>query len=320
MSHTQLRGQTVIIENTVTVILPTHNHASTLEYSIQSVLEQTFKDFALVIIGDGINEDSRLIIRKFLETDRRISFLDEPKSTRHGESHRDRVIRMSTSSYIAYHGDDDLMLPNHLETMLTEIGESDFIHALPIQVGIKGLLNYLPTDISIQECLHWHLSEKIQNAVSLTGVMHTKNSYLTLPIGWSEAPREIPSDLYMWKKYFATDGFRGRTSTSSTTIKLDNSLRSGMNDAERAKEIKQWWETIHAPEFQKKWDYLVREAVHKSAVQHFIAKLRTDAEYLQEKLRTEAEYSESINAIKNSTIWRATQPLRSALDAIKKLI
>ena len=309
-----------MIENTVTVILPTHSHTSTLEYSIQSILDQTFKDFSLVIIGDGIDEDSRVIIKKFLDLDKRVSFLDEPKSPRHGELHRDRVIRISSSKYIAYHGDDDLMLANHLETMLLEIGDSDFIHTLPIQIGINGSLTYLPTDLSIQECIDWHLSEKIQNAVSLTGVLHTRKSYLALPIGWSEAPKGIPSDLYMWKKYFAAVGFQGRTSSSATTIKLDASLRLGMTDDERAKEIREWWDRIHAPDFPNNWDRLVQEAVQKSAVQQFIAKLKTDAEYLQEKLRTDAEYSENINAIKSSTIWRATQPLRSVLDAIKKLI
>lgn len=295
------------IEKFVTVILPTYKHATTLEYSILSVLEQTFKDFALVIIGDGIDEDSRAIIRKFLELDRRVSFLDEPKSPRHGELHRDRVIRKSSSKYIAYHGDDDLMLANHLETMLLEIGDSDFIHTLPIQIGIDGSLTYLPTDISIQECLDWHLSEKIQNAVSLTGVVHTRKSYLALPVGWSEAPKGIPSDLLMWKKYFAAVSFRGRTSPYATTIKLDASLRLGMTDDERAKEIRQWWERIHSHDFRSNWDRLVQESVQKLAVQQFIAKLKTDAEYF-----------ESIKVMKNSTIWRATHPLRIVIDAFKK--
>ena len=265
----------------ITVILPTHDHVSTLEFSIRSILNQSFQDLELVVVGDGIGEDSRSIIKNLLAQDKRIRLIDKPKSIRHGESIRDLVIRESNSKFIAYHGDDDLMLPNHLETMLEEISDSNFIHPLPIQIGTDGILRYLPADLSNKECINWHLSEKIQNAVSLTGVVHTRESYLQLPIGWSEAPKEIPSDLYMWKQYFLLPNFRGKTSTISTTIKLDASLRKEMSALERATEINEWWIRICEPDFQKKWERLTTEVVQKSAFQQFITKQISDTEYLE---------------------------------------
>ena len=292
----------------VTVILPTHDHASTLEFSVRSILNQSFQDLELVIIGDGIGDDSRSIIKFFLDQDKRVRLLDKQKSIRHGELIRDLVIRESNSKYIAYHGDDDLMLPNHLETMLEEIGDSDFIHPLPIQVGADGILNYLPADLSNQESIKWHLSEKNQNAVSLTGVVHTRESYLQLPIGWREAPKEIPSDLYMWKQYFSLTGFRGKTSTISTTIKLDASFRKEMSVVERNAEINDWWMRICEPDFQKKWERLTNEAVQRLAVQQFIAKQMTDTEYLR-----------IVNEITSSTIWRLTKPIRIFINKLKSL-
>jgi glycosyltransferase involved in cell wall biosynthesis len=304
----------------VTVILPTHDHASTLEFSIRSILEQSFQNFELVVIGDGINDDSRSIIKNFLIQDKRIRLVDEPKSSRHGELIRDKVVRASSSKYIAYHGDDDLMMPNHLETMLGEIDNSDFIHTLPIQVGVGGTLKYLPIDISLQECLDWHLGEKIQNAVSLTGVIHSKESYMNLPVGWSEAPIEFPSDLFMWRKYFALAGFSGKTSAFSTTIKLDASVRKSMSATERAAEINEWWGKIHEPDFQKNWELMTNSAVQKNAVQQFLFKQQTDDEYSRTVSHIKKEHELVMNAITNSTTWRLTKPIRIFVQMLKKLL
>lgn len=319
---------------TVTIILPTHNHPATLSYSISSILEQSFEDFNLVVIGDGVQKDSRIIIDKFLDIDNRVEFLDVLKSKRHGEKWRDTVIRESNSRYIAYHGDDDLMLPKHLETLLGEIENSDFIHTLPIQVGKEGELSFLPTDLSIQACLDWHLSPGVHNAVSLTGAMHLRELYLRLPVGWEETPDGIPSDLFMWKKFFAADRFIGKSSRVSTTIKLDASLRTDLSDAERHKEIETWWHKMHEPNFQATWEQLTRGAVHRLSINQFLRILNLENELNMSKqaLRVEVTaqrtqllemndlLSAELSSMKNSTIWRATQPLRVLIDALKRVV
>ena len=42
----------------VTVIIPTHNHPGPLAFSIASVLQQSFEDLSLVVIGDGVGDDT----------------------------------------------------------------------------------------------------------------------------------------------------------------------------------------------------------------------------------------------------------------------
>ena len=266
------------VDKTVTIILPTHNHPPTLKFSIQSILQQSYDNFELVVIGDGIEEDSRGIIKELMALDDRIKFLDVPKSIRHGEKWRDTVIRNSSSKYIAYHGDDDLMLPSHLETVLNEIESSNFIHTLPIKVGRERGLNFLPTDISIQGCLDWHLSDEVHNAVSLTGVMHSRELYLSLPVGWEEAPVGIPSDLFMWKKFFVAEGFIGKSSKVSTTIKLDAAHRINMSYAERYTEIESWWHKMKDPTFETTWGQLTRVALHRVAVNQFLRILSLERE------------------------------------------
>ncbi len=50
----------------VTVIVPNYNHAHHLTQRIESILNQTFHDFELIILDDCSTDDSRTIINKFV--------------------------------------------------------------------------------------------------------------------------------------------------------------------------------------------------------------------------------------------------------------
>jgi hypothetical protein len=58
----------LIIKNpscVVSVIIPTYNRATVLEDAIESVLNQTFKNFELLIIDDGSTDDTPQLVEKY---------------------------------------------------------------------------------------------------------------------------------------------------------------------------------------------------------------------------------------------------------------
>ena len=59
----------------VTVCLPTYNSGEFLRYAIDSILEQTFTDFELIISDDCSTDNTPEIIRSYLEKDSRIQYL-----------------------------------------------------------------------------------------------------------------------------------------------------------------------------------------------------------------------------------------------------
>lgn len=248
----------------VVVVVPTHAHPLTLPYSIRSVSRQTITDIDILIVGDGVGDDTRDVVTELMSGDDRIRFVDAPKSGRTGEPTRHRVLSEVNSGIVAYHGDDDLMFDDHLATMLALLEDRDFVHTLPIFVDSSGGLMYGHFDAS-KSWWRGSVGPPIsRNVISLTGSVHTMESYRRLPRGWHTTPPGIKTDHYMWQQFFALPGIRAATSTKATTVKLHSPMRVGASDAARSEEIARWFSQVSDPGFRREWDQRVAIALKRS--------------------------------------------------------
>ena len=234
------------------VIIPTHNHPETLEYAILSVLQQSYKDFRLVVICDGITEETREVTNKFTNV-KRISILEFPKSPRFGEEYRDFVIRNYPSRYITYLGDDDLFLSNHLKVMSVELQKYDFSHPLPVYVTKdRQAALFTKTNLRDKEWVKWHIEgPPYKKSISLTGVTHSRKVYLSLNQGWSTTPDNRWADHFMWSKFFSLGGIRLSTAEFSTTIK---SPQQFFNKDERREHIRYYFNKLKEESFSDSWN------------------------------------------------------------------
>lgn len=305
----------------VLVIIPTYRHLKTLPFAVASAQQQTIQNIEIVVIGDGTTDEFRDVMKQITEQDSRVKFLEFPKSQRHGEEYRDQVIKKSDAKYIAYLGDDDLFFPNHLEIMLREIQGFDFVNPLPIFIGIDGALDYIPGDLSIPESLDWHLDEEInRNSISLTGVVHTRESYLRLPFGWRTTPAGIPTDHYMWRQFFQLSGFRGTTVPKATTAKFPAWDRADQEI--NAKEQKEFQANFSKPGFQETWDMAVQRRISQEAVRRMLGQYEQGGDFQADFDRIESEHQALLNNThthyQNSLSWKITAPLRKLHSFFKK--
>jgi len=65
----------------VSVILPNYNYAHYLPQRIESILNQTFTDFELIILDDCSTDNSKDIIEKYIKSDKRISVFYNEKNS-----------------------------------------------------------------------------------------------------------------------------------------------------------------------------------------------------------------------------------------------
>ena len=60
----------------VDVIVPTYNRSSLVREAIQSILQQTFADFQIVVVDDGSTDDTRCVVGGI--SDNRVTYIYKP--------------------------------------------------------------------------------------------------------------------------------------------------------------------------------------------------------------------------------------------------
>ncbi len=101
----------------ISVIIPVYNGEKTIQQTVDSVLNQTFQDFELIVINDG-SIDSTLEILSNI-SDPRLQVFSYPNSG--APKSRNRGFDQSSGEYIAFLDADDLWTPDKLEAQLTAL-------------------------------------------------------------------------------------------------------------------------------------------------------------------------------------------------------
>jgi len=99
----------------VSVILPTYNRALLLPRAIKSVLNQTYKNFELIIIDDNSTDNTKKIVDGF--KDKRIKYI-RYKVNKGAAASRNTGIKLAKGEYIAFQDSDDEWLPEKLEKQM----------------------------------------------------------------------------------------------------------------------------------------------------------------------------------------------------------
>ena len=91
----------------VSVVIPTFNRADTIGDSIKSVLEQTFKDFEVIVVDDGSTDGTESVVAAF--GDSRIKYIMQDNAG--ACAARNNGIRHANGEYIAFQDSDDYWMP-----------------------------------------------------------------------------------------------------------------------------------------------------------------------------------------------------------------
>lgn len=103
----------------ITVIITSYNSEKYLKQSISSVLNQTYKNFELIIVDDGSRDNSRKIINSFKKKDCRIKTFFFKSNIGLEAYARNYAIKQSRGSYISFLDADDVWLDTKLETQVS---------------------------------------------------------------------------------------------------------------------------------------------------------------------------------------------------------
>lgn len=147
----------------VSIIMPAYNSEKYIEETINSVINQTFRDWVLYVIDDKSTDNTLKIVEKISENDKRIVIIKLCENS--GQAHaRNQGIKMSKGRYITFLDSDDLWDELFLEEQIKFMESNSYemvfsaferknqdlsisygILEVPYKVNYEGLLknNYL---------------------------------------------------------------------------------------------------------------------------------------------------------------------------------
>ena len=100
----------------ISVIIPLYNAKKYIEQAVDSVLDQTFKDVNVLVIDDCSTDGSYELVQSRYGDNERVTLMRNRKNVGPIRNY-DIGIFMATGKYVAILDNDDVYLPNALETL-----------------------------------------------------------------------------------------------------------------------------------------------------------------------------------------------------------
>lgn len=114
------------VKNRVSIITPNYNGALYLAYAIESVLNQTWDDWEMIIIDDCSTDQSLSIIEQYVKKEPKIRFISSQHNAGPANA-RNIGIQYATGQYIAFLDSDDIWFPHKLEKQIDFMQKNDVV-------------------------------------------------------------------------------------------------------------------------------------------------------------------------------------------------
>ena len=108
----------------VSIITPSYNTSSYISYTIQSVIEQTYTNWEMIIVDDCSTDNTDEIVESFL-FDKRIKYIKNSKNIGAALS-RNKALKEAKGRWIAFLDSDDLWKPDKLEKQISFMINNDY--------------------------------------------------------------------------------------------------------------------------------------------------------------------------------------------------
>ena len=317
-----------------TVGIPTHNRRETVLLAVASALEQTRSPTRICVVADGCSDGTVEAVRAL--GDERLEVLDRVKGPGYGYAHRNEVLERAGNGVVAWLGDDDLWLPDHLE----RAGEL-------LDAGFAGIVNSMAClvteDGSLRPCgAHWRaptyrdrfLSD--ENRTPSGAVSHRAADARAVG-GWVDDVGRA-GDWDLWKRIVRSGApseavltptmlfFRstGRTQAWSDRVGQNTEFLARIRDPDqlaclRAEIAFAWGAEAHRVETA-----FSHALARGNSYEHQLEATRAELEATRSALdATEAErerLSTTLNDLTTGSWWRLRRPFEPALRLRRRLL
>ena len=107
----------------VSIIVPVYNAEKYISECIESILNQSYKNFELIMVNDGSTDKCGMICNQYENFDKRVRVIHQPNQ---GQSRaRNLGVELARGKWISFVDGDDIIHPQMLELMIDAIEKSN---------------------------------------------------------------------------------------------------------------------------------------------------------------------------------------------------
>ena len=194
-----------LIEPLISIIIRTYNKRNALREALTSIRNQTYKNIEVVICEDGNNSAQEMLETEFEDLNIVYTYTKENV----GRSLAGNIaLSLSTGAYLNFLDDDDILYPDHIETLINEFiidRNLDMVHATafetPITIISLSPYRYIVHDKKIVFSIPFSKNILFQkNQFPIQTVMFKRELYEKF--GGFNTNYDFLEDWDLWLKYF----------------------------------------------------------------------------------------------------------------------
>jgi len=133
-----------MINQLISIIIPTYNREYLIGETLDSIVSQTYKNWECIIVDDGSTDSSSGLISNYVQQDKRFRYFERPNNiTKGANACRNIGIEKADGDYIIFFDSDDLMTANHIELKLKGLLNNDVDYVITRTKFFNSDLNYI---------------------------------------------------------------------------------------------------------------------------------------------------------------------------------
>lgn len=137
-------------ESLVSIIMPAYNCADFLDITLDSVINQTYKNWEIIVVDDCSTDNTQDVIREYRNKDSRIKY-HKLESNSGAAVARNTAIKLATGKYLAFLDSDDVWFPDKLTKQIDFMESNNYLFSCTSYTKIDEKGNYLDRTIDVRK-------------------------------------------------------------------------------------------------------------------------------------------------------------------------